>query len=60
MLHQRALENGDPQNDQDGELVETMEELKPQHGNLEDEKFEDIGELKQGGGHPRCNCPRCR
>ena len=41
---QRALENGDAQ---DGELVETMEELKPQHGNLEEEKFEDIGELDQ-------------
>ena len=36
---QCALENG--------ELVETMEELKPQHGNLEEEKFEDIGELDQ-------------
>ena len=44
---QRALENGDAQDDQDGELVETMEELKPQHGNLEEEKFEDIGELDQ-------------
>ena len=31
----------------DGELVETMEELKPQHGNLEEEKFEGIGELDQ-------------
>ena len=38
------MENGDAQDDQDGELVETMEELKPQHGNLEEEKFEDIGE----------------
>ena len=27
--------------------METMEELKPQHGNLEEEKFEDIGELDQ-------------
>src|SRR4029079_13539095 len=45
--HQRALENGDAQDNQDGELVETMEELKPQHGNLEEEKFEDIGELDQ-------------
>ena len=41
---QRALEDGDAQDDQDGELVETMEELKPQHGNLEEEKFEDIRE----------------
>ena len=41
------MENGDAQDDQDGELVETMEELKPQHGNLEEEKFEDIGELDQ-------------
>ena len=32
---QRALENEDAQDDQDGELVETME------------KFEDIGELDQ-------------
>ena len=24
-----------------------MKELKPQHGNLEEEKFEDIGELDQ-------------
>jgi len=44
---QRALEDGDAQDDQDGELVETMEELKSQHGNLEEEKFEDIGELDQ-------------
>ena len=44
---QRALENGDAQDDQDGELVETMEKLKPQHGNLEEEKFEDNGELDQ-------------
>ena len=36
-----------PQDDQDGELVETMELLKLQHGNLEEEKFEDIGELDQ-------------
>ena len=36
-----------PQDDQDGELVETMEELKPQHGNLEEEKFEDIREFDQ-------------
>ena len=41
---QRDLEDGDAQ---DGELVETMEELKPQHGNLEEEKFEDVGELDQ-------------
>ena len=27
--------------------MQTMEELKPQHGNLEEEKFEDIGELDQ-------------
>ena len=27
--------------------METMEELKPQHRNLEEEKFEDIGELEQ-------------
>ena len=39
---QCALENGDAQDARDGELVETMEELKPQHGNLEEEKFEDI------------------
>jgi len=44
---QRALENGDARDDQDRELVETMEELKPQHRNLEEEKFEDIGELDQ-------------
>ena len=44
---QRALENGDAQDDQDGELVEIIEELKPQHRNLEEEKFEDIGELDQ-------------
>ena len=41
---QHAMENGDAQ---DGELAETMEELKPQHGNLEEEKFEDIGVLDQ-------------
>ena len=41
------MENGDAQDDQDGELVETMEELKPQHGILEEEKFEDIEELDQ-------------
>ena len=44
---QCALKNGDAQDDQDEELVETMEELKPQHENLEEEKFEDIGELDQ-------------
>ena len=42
-LYQCALENGDAQDDQDGELVETMEDLKLHHGNLEEEKFEDIG-----------------
>ena len=41
------MENGDAQDDQDKELVETMEELKPQHKNLEEEKIEDIGELDQ-------------
>ena len=25
--------------------MEILDELKPQHGNLEEEKFEDIGEL---------------
>ena len=41
------MENEDAQDDQDEELVETMEELKPQHENLEEKKFEDIGELDQ-------------
>ena len=39
---QRALENGDAQDDQDGELVETMEELKPQHGNLEGKNLKTL------------------
>ena len=41
------MENDPAQDDQDGELVEIMEELKTQHGNLEEEKFKDIGELNQ-------------
>ena len=52
---QRALEDGDAQDDQDGELVETMEELKPQHRNLEEEKFEDIGGVRSRRGW----CARC-
>ena len=39
---QRALENEDAQDDQDGELVETTEELKPQHGNLEEENLKTL------------------
>ena len=39
---QCTLENGDAQDDQDGELVEIMEELKPQHGNLEEENLKTL------------------
>jgi hypothetical protein len=42
---QRAMEN-QANDQQDEELEEAMKELEPQDGSVEEEKFEDIGEIK--------------
>jgi hypothetical protein len=42
---QRAMEN-QPNDKQDEELEETTKGLEPQDGSVEEEKFEDIGEIK--------------
>jgi hypothetical protein len=44
---QRAMENDVIHNDQDEELVEATEGLTTQYGSVEEEKFEDIGDLQQ-------------
>jgi hypothetical protein len=44
---QRAMENDVIHNDQDEELVEATEGLTTQYGSVEEEKFEDIGDLRQ-------------
>jgi hypothetical protein len=42
---QRAMEN-ESNNELDEELMEATKELEPQDGSLEEDKFEDIGEIK--------------
>jgi hypothetical protein len=42
---QRAMEN-QPNDQQDEELEEATKGLEPQDGNMEEEKFEDIGDIK--------------
>jgi hypothetical protein len=42
---QRAMEN-ETNNELDEELLEATKELEPQDGSLEEDKFEDIGEIK--------------
>jgi hypothetical protein len=42
---QRAMQN-ESNNELDEELVEATKGLQPQDGNLEEDKFEDIGEIK--------------
>jgi hypothetical protein len=44
-LRQRAMEN-QVNDQQDEELDEATKELEPQDGSVEEEKFEDIGEIK--------------
>jgi hypothetical protein len=42
---QRVIEN-EPNNELDGELMEATKRLEPQDRSLEEDKFEDIGEIK--------------
>jgi hypothetical protein len=44
---QRAMENDAMYDDQDKELVEAIKGLKAQDGSLDEENYEDIGNLKQ-------------
>jgi hypothetical protein len=44
---QRAMENDSMYDDQDKELAEATEGLKAQDGSLDEENYEDIGDLQQ-------------